>query len=68
MKCPNCGDELTDGVKFCRECGSKVELPKKRFCRECGSELVDWVKFCSNCGAKIVSLEEIVASQAQNLM
>lgn len=53
MKCAKCGAELEDGVLFCRECGAKVELPRKRFCRECGAPLADGVKFCSECGAKI---------------
>ena len=53
MKCAKCGAELEDGVLFCRECGAKVEIPRKRFCRECGAPLADGVKFCSECGAKI---------------
>ena len=24
--CPNCGSNLKDGDKFCRKCGTKVEL------------------------------------------
>ena len=53
MKCHNCGSEPEDGVLFCRDCGSKVEAQKKRFCRECGSTLSDGVKFCGNCGASV---------------
>ena len=53
MKCAKCGAELEDGVLFCRECGAKVEIPRKRFCRECGAPLANGVKFCSECGAKI---------------
>lgn len=53
MKCAKCGAELEDGVLFCRECGAKVEIPRKKFCRECGAPLADGVKFCSECGAKI---------------
>lgn len=26
-KCANCGAELIEGARFCRECGTKIELP-----------------------------------------
>lgn len=61
MKCPNCGEELLDGVLFCRECGHKIRRePQKRFCRECGAELEPNAKFCSTCGAKVLTEEDIV--------
>ena len=60
MKCPNCGEELSDGVLFCRECGCKIpQKPKKRFCRECGHELESNAKFCSACGAKVLTQENV---------
>lgn len=60
MKCPNCGEELLDGVLFCRECGCKIQKePQKRFCRECGSELEEGAKFCSMCGAKVLTQADI---------
>ena len=60
MKCPNCGEELSDGVLFCRECGCKIlQEPKKRFCRECGHELEPNAKFCSACGAKVLTQEDV---------
>lgn len=58
MKCRKCGAELADGVSFCRECGTKVELIKK-YCRECGAELGEGMKFCPNCGAKIEIIEDV---------
>lgn len=30
MKCQKCGARLEEGVLFCRECGAKVEAPKKK--------------------------------------
>ena len=51
MKCQYCGAELAEGVSFCRDCGGKVEAPRKRFCRECGAELGEGAKFCGSCGA-----------------
>lgn len=61
MRCQNCGAELEEGVKFCRECGSKVFENRKRFCRECGTELPDGVKFCPECGANIALMNEQLA-------
>jgi hypothetical protein len=29
IKCKNCGKVMEDGQKFCGECGTRVELPKK---------------------------------------
>ncbi len=29
IKCPNCGMIFDSPVKFCSECGTKIELPKK---------------------------------------
>ena len=49
MKCPKCQSENREGMKFCEQCGAKMELecpnckakvpPDKKFCGECGQEL-----------------------------
>ena len=49
MKCSKCQFENPPGVKFCNECGSKLEFacpqcskvnpPGSRFCNECGHNL-----------------------------
>ena len=56
--CPGCGAPVADGVKFCNQCGTRVEVSvpaaeAKKFCSNCGAEAVPGVKFCSQCGAKI---------------
>lgn len=65
VQCPNCGNKLPSGAKFCLECGTKIEqladnemicpvcgkkTPKGKFCMECGAMLV---KKCPNCGADV---------------
>lgn len=50
MKCPQCQHENSPGVKFCGECGARLETlcpscqaansPTKKFCHECGASLV----------------------------
>jgi class 3 adenylate cyclase/tetratricopeptide (TPR) repeat protein len=49
MKCPRCQHENPSGVKFCGECGSRLETlcpscrasnpPTNKFCNECGESL-----------------------------
>ena len=51
MKCPFCGEEISDKAKFCTKCGEKID--HKRICQQCGAELKESTKFCPQCGTKI---------------
>lgn len=56
MRCTKCGAELTPGMKFCSNCGTKVEaqeIKKVRFCMNCGASIEEGQKCCPECGAKI---------------
>jgi len=48
--CPNCNAPLAANVKFCPECGAKIQAQKH--CTQCGAKLSPGTKFCSECGAK----------------
>ncbi len=48
--CPNCGKPLRALVKFCPECGFKIQ--QERFCAECGAKIPAEAKFCPECGTK----------------
>ncbi len=48
--CPSCNAPLAEKVKFCPECGEKIDAAKH--CTECGAKLNPGIKFCSECGAK----------------
>lgn len=54
VTCPNCGQPVANGAKFCSNCGTKIEIPAgPKFCPECGTKLEPGTKFCPNCGTKI---------------
>ena len=50
VPCPTCGKPNTAGVKFCADCGGKMEIAKVP-CVKCGAELREGAKFCSECGS-----------------
>ena len=47
-KCENCGAEVTDKMKFCSECGTRVPTDKE--CPACHTRCALAAKFCSECG------------------
>lgn len=50
VPCPGCGKANGVGVKFCSDCGGKMEIAKVP-CVKCGAELREGAKFCSECGS-----------------
>jgi len=50
VPCPSCGKSNAAGVKFCSDCGGKMEVAKVP-CVKCGAELREGAKFCSECGS-----------------
>lgn len=50
VPCPSCGKQNAAGVKFCSDCGGKMEVAKVP-CVKCGAELREGAKFCSECGS-----------------
>jgi len=46
MKCPKCQFENREGVRFCEQCGAKMELE----CPNCGAKIPLGSKFCGKCG------------------
>ena len=55
MKCENCGAEITDKMKFCSECGTRVPTDKE--CPACHTQCALAAKFCSECGHGCEPLE-----------
>jgi membrane protease subunit (stomatin/prohibitin family) len=50
VACPTCGKPNAVGVKFCADCGGKMEVAKVP-CVKCGVSLREGAKFCSECGS-----------------
>ena len=48
--CPECGAALAAKVKFCPDCGAKIQ--SEAHCTECGAKLEPGAKFCPECGTK----------------
>jgi class 3 adenylate cyclase/tetratricopeptide (TPR) repeat protein len=51
MRCPQCAHENARGVKFCGECGARLQLP----CPACGVANPPANKFCQECGAPLTA-------------
>ena len=54
MQCPKCQFENPEGIKFCGECGAKLE----RICLSCNSPNPPHFKFCGQCGNNLVDPDE----------
>jgi class 3 adenylate cyclase/predicted ATPase len=54
MLCAGCGFLNRDGVRFCEECGARLDLT----CASCGATVPPGRKFCGGCGASLTVLTE----------
>ena len=50
VPCPTCGKPNAADVKFCSDCGGKMEIAQVP-CVKCGANLREGAKFCSECGS-----------------
>lgn len=54
-RCKRCGSTLSEGSKFCGECGAKVS----NTCPSCGAICVSGMKFCGECGRKLNAQDSV---------
>src|SRR5487761_1142473 len=47
--CPGCQASVTEGARFCIECGTPLELS----CPDCGATHAPSQRFCGSCGARL---------------
>lgn len=55
-KCPKCGKDSPVSMKFCPDCGSKMDAsaaPAGVPCPNCGKDVPSGMKFCPECGTKM---------------
>lgn len=62
LVCSKCGTPLKTGVKFCRNCGVRADIPLADLqpalagvCA-CGAKIVEGAKFCRECGKPRTSI------------
>src|SRR5215510_5304745 len=52
MRCPDCGYDNPEEMKFCGECGTPLQLQHR--CARCGFENPPRFKFCGACGTPLI--------------
>ena len=58
MQCPQCQHDNPTGVKFCGECGTRLEL----VCSCCGVANPPGNKFCHECGTRFAGAPPVAAA------
>ena len=51
MDCPRCQARNREGVRFCEDCGGRLDLA----CPSCGAAVLPEKKFCGACGASVLA-------------
>ena len=71
MKCTNCGNEITEGTRYCKYCGAQVILPKYsekprvKKCRKCGAPIKEGFVFCDQCGTPLDESETVIEAKIE---
>ena len=52
VKCPKCGEENRDDLKFCKMCGNKLYSDMVK-CKHCGANNPLNSEFCNSCSKKL---------------
>ncbi len=68
-RCPRCGQECLATAKFCKKCGSPIQVKQEyNVCQYCKQPLFPGVKFCKNCGKEVgkIQVEKRVEIKVQH--
>jgi NADH pyrophosphatase NudC (nudix superfamily) len=65
IMCTACGTPNKKELKFCGNCGNKLEMPKA-ICPSCGFENAAGTRFCGSCGARLQAEAENKPSVCPN--
>ena len=72
VECQNCGFEVDDNDKFCKNCGSEIVIEKTdetnefKFCSNCGFKMDKNIKFCPKCGASASGVSQTTNAAVSN--
>ena len=61
MECQSCKAKLSEGSKFCTDCGAPVPIG----CLSCGHGNPPHAKFCAECGTKLGGVSKVPAGTAE---
>ena len=53
VTCFYCKAVSAEGSRFCEECGAKLGVPPREYCKACGTTNAPNMKFCGECGNKL---------------
>lgn len=54
MYCKNCGKKLSEGSKYCDQCGERVELEEYVYCTYCGEKISKNTTICPHCSKRVL--------------
>lgn len=58
IKCPHCGNDISDKAVKCVHCQADLVEKETKYCTECASELEDGEEYCPKCGCPVENKEE----------
>jgi len=64
MKCRKCKSDNREGVKYCEQCGTELEL----VCPKCGTVLSLDTRFCGQCGEKLIPTQNTTDIASASLL
>ncbi len=68
IKCPECGNEVSDKAKKCIHCGKILIEEPKKICGECGKEIDINAAECPHCGCPVETEKIAVAEKPKKNM
>ena len=68
IKCPECGQDVSDKARICIHCGitlNEETLKKELKCTKCGEILSEQDNFCIKCGSPVMKPNQAEAGKQQ---
>jgi hypothetical protein len=62
MECPSCAAKVSEGSRFCSNCGAALSV----HCQECAHNNAAGSKFCANCGTRLTTSNQAKPAEVVN--